>query len=160
FRLYALQDALGQVTTNSYDLTTNTNSDDFFKITKVTDPFGRSATFEYTNSHLWRITDVIGLQSVFSYTNSSNVDFITSMTTPYGTTAFAYGEPNSYKYRWLEATDPLGQKERIETRMDAQNSYNDTEAHVPTGLNTWNQNLRYRNCWFWDKKAMHDAPGD
>jgi RHS repeat-associated protein len=100
FRLYALRDALGQVTTISYELTTNSSSDDFLKITKVTDPFGRFATFEYTNSHLWRITDVIGLQSAFSYTNSSNADFITTMTKRplEGRVWLNYpGQPNSYQ---------------------------------------------------------------
>jgi RHS repeat-associated protein len=161
FRLYALRDALGQVTTISYDLTTNSASDDFLKITKVTDPFGRSASFEYTNGHLWRITDVIGLQSAFSYTNSANADFITTMTTPYGTTIFSYGDSGNYKYRWLQATDPLGQTERIETQMDAQSAFPYSQARVnPTGIAILDAYLNYRNCYHWDKKAMHDAPGD
>jgi YD repeat-containing protein len=41
-RLVALTDAIGQVTTIAYEL-----SSDPLKITKVTDPFGRSARFEY-----------------------------------------------------------------------------------------------------------------
>src|SRR4029077_11147703 len=63
FRLVAVTDALGQVTTLTYGLTA-----DPFKITQVTDPFGRSATFEYNASNqLWKITDTIGLISQFTY---------------------------------------------------------------------------------------------
>jgi len=44
-RLIAATDAIGQVTTLSYDL-----SSDPLKITRVTDPFGRFATFDYTST--------------------------------------------------------------------------------------------------------------
>ena len=54
-----LLDAIGQVTTLSYEHPT-----DPLKITKVTDPFGRFATLEYDASlRLVKITDVIGLTS-------------------------------------------------------------------------------------------------
>ena len=56
-RLVTITDAIGQVTTISYEHPT-----DIFKITKVTDPFGRFATFDYDASdRLIKITDVIGL---------------------------------------------------------------------------------------------------
>jgi YD repeat-containing protein len=56
-------DVLGQVTTISYEL-----SADPLKITKVTEPFGRVARFEYNaNWQLWKITDSIGLVSQFTY---------------------------------------------------------------------------------------------
>jgi RHS repeat-associated protein len=84
-RLVALTDAIGQVTTISYEHPNNPEL-----ITKVTDPFGRFALFEYddfgipldyavkpplethgTNhfhlSMLISITDVLGLQSGFRY---------------------------------------------------------------------------------------------
>ena len=61
-RLVAAADALGQVTTLSYEHA------DPLKITKVTDPFGRYATFEYDGQgRLQRLTDVLGLQSSFTY---------------------------------------------------------------------------------------------
>jgi RHS repeat-associated protein len=90
--------------------------------------------------------------------------------TPYGTTTFAYGDvstdatlPDSE--RWLEVTDPLGSKERLEYRHDAPGIAN-SEANFPTTLDatgtTWvvNNYLNYRNSFFWDKKAMMTAPGD
>ncbi len=56
-RLVALTDALGQVTTVSYEV-----ASDPLKITKVTDPFGRFASFQYNASgRLTLITDVIGM---------------------------------------------------------------------------------------------------
>ena len=86
-RIVALTDAIGQVTTLAYGL-----ASDIYKVTKVTDPFGRSATFDYgwvptdwsyvandncptpsiqatatTNQFLQRITDVIGLSSEVGY---------------------------------------------------------------------------------------------
>jgi RHS repeat-associated protein len=91
-RIVALIDAIGQVTTLSYGLT-----DDIYKVTKVTDPFGRSAIFDYEQVNTdWKfvpidncpvpsveetpvrdqwlasITDVIGLTSRFNYFVKSN----------------------------------------------------------------------------------------
>ena len=80
------------------------------KVTKVTDPFGRFATLQYDASgRLSSITDVIGMVSSFTYGAS---DFIQSMTTPYGTTTFAAFDEG--RRRWLETTDPLGGRERLE----------------------------------------------
>ena len=81
FRVTTITDALGQVTTVSYEL-----ADDPLKITKVTDPFGRFATFNYASGQLTTITDVIGIQSHFTYLPGT--DSIDSLTTPYGTTTF------------------------------------------------------------------------
>ena len=104
-RLVAVTDAIGQVTTLSYELAA-----DPLKITKVTDPFGRSAKLEYDAAgRLVGITDVIGMVSAFEYGPG---DFVKAMTTPYGTTTFAAFDEG--RRRWLEATDPLGGKERLE----------------------------------------------
>ena len=92
FRLVAITDAIGQVTTLTYGL-----GYDNYKVTKVTDPFGRSATFDYVqvpidwaytnivdcpkpiiqatptlDTWLQSITDVIGLTSEFSYVTHIN----------------------------------------------------------------------------------------
>jgi YD repeat-containing protein len=82
-RLVAVSDALGQVTTLAYEHPT-----DPLKITRVTDPFGRTATFTYTAAgQLESLTDAIGLTSRVTYGAS---DFVTSLTTPYGTTTFRH----------------------------------------------------------------------
>jgi hypothetical protein len=42
------------------------------------------------------------------------------MTTPYGTTAFARSQSSTLD-RWIEVTDPLGGKERVESKSCAWN---------------------------------------
>jgi YD repeat-containing protein len=97
FRLIAVTDALGQVTTFSYQHSTDPNL-----LTKVTDPFGRFATLGYDGQgRLSSITDAAGMTSTFSYGAS---DFIVAMTTPYGTTSF---RQSAGLDRMLEATDPV-----------------------------------------------------
>lgn len=154
-RLSTVTDALGQPTTLSYEL-----PGDPLKITRVTDPFGRLATFEYNASdQLMKITDVIGLQSQFDYDTG---DFIRAMTTPYGTTTFTRGEEGTT--RFLEATDPLGDTERVEYRQGVTAlEESDPGAIVPNppgGMLILNGYLRARNTFYWDKKAWHDSPGD
>ena len=90
FRVTTITDALSQVTNISYEL-----PGDSLKVTKVSDPFGRFATFEYTNGLLTRITDEIGIQSQFTYT--AGTDSMETVTTPYGTTLFASGQTATNK---------------------------------------------------------------
>src|SRR5260221_1162017 len=86
FRMVALTDAIGQVTTICYEHRTDSD-----KVTKIPDPFGRFATFDYDASlRLIKITDVIGLTSQFIYESTS--DFINTLITPYGNTTFTRGE--------------------------------------------------------------------
>ena len=142
FRLVALSDALGQVTTLSYEL-----GSDPLKVTKVTDPFGRVATLEYNAAGLlWKVTDTIGLVSAFTYLNG---DFISTMTTPYGVTTFVATESGTT--RSLEITDPKSGKERIEYKeLAIPNS--EPANQVPPGA--FNESLSARNTFYWDKKAM------
>jgi len=150
-RLIAVTDAIGQVTTLSYDLPS-----DPLKVTRVTDPFGRFATLEYSAAgRLTRITDVVGMQSAFTYGLG---DFINALTTPYGTTTFVYTEPGGVT-RWLEATDPLGGTEHVEYRHGAP-GIGVTESVVPQGMTTTNNWLQYRNTFYWDKRAWSSYAGD
>lgn len=148
FRLVGVTDAIGQVTTLEY-ASTNSSTNSFYLISKVTDPFGRYATFDYGfSAGVWRltnITDVVGIKSAFTYGTG---DFISSLTTPYGTTTFAMGEPSGK--RWVEAVDPLGQKEHVRYQDDS--ILPPTEPEAPTGFS--NSSLRYRNSFYWDKKAV------
>jgi RHS repeat-associated protein len=150
FRVTTITDALSQVTNVSYELAA-----DPLKITRVTDPFGRFATFEYTNSQLTKITDEIGIQSQFTYTTGT--DAIDSLTTPYGTTTFARGESGTN--RWIEMTDPLGGKERVEYRDNAP-GINASDPVAPNATGITNAGLDVANTFYWDKKAMLVAPGD
>lgn len=150
FRITTLTDALGQVTNISYEL-----PGDPLKITKVTEPFptGRFATFAYdSNGQLASVTDELGIQSVFTYaTDGSN--FINALTTPYGTSTFATGQNGSNK--WIEMTDPLGEKERVEYRDNAP-GITASDAVAPNGMT--NSGLDVANTFYWDKKAIEMFP--
>ncbi|HEY0782823.1 MAG TPA: cysteine peptidase family C39 domain-containing protein, partial [Thermoanaerobaculia bacterium] len=124
-RLLSLADAIGQQTTLTYGLTA-----DPYKVTSVTDPFGRQALFQYANGELQSVTDAAGLTSSFAYGPTTAypqlpIDFLNAMQTPYGTTTFAMGEhpeantTDPGNVRWLLATDPLGEQERIEFLHEA-----------------------------------------
>src|SRR5205814_3304248 len=123
--------------------------------TEIHDPFGRIAYLHY-NERDWgqldSITDIGGLTSTFSWVGN---DFIESMTTPYGTTAFAYGDSTTDPTRWLEVTDPLGNKERTEFRQGATLGipFSETPAPPASEMPTANQYLYDRNSFFWDKAA-------
>src|SRR5437016_5804291 len=152
FRVVTITDALGQVTTLSYEL-----PDDQLKITKVTEPFptGRYATFTYNANHqLTTITDEIGIQSTFTYSNDGT-NFINSLQTPYGSSNFATGQSGTN--RWVEMTDPLGGKERVEYRDNAPGiSATDPSGTVPSGFT--NAALDVANSFYWDKKAIEMYP--
>jgi RHS repeat-associated protein len=147
-RIVAATDALGQVTTISYEHA------DPLKITTVTDPFGRFARFEYDSSgRLYRITDVLGLTSSMTYGAS---DIVKALTTPYGTTSFTAGE--SGLVRWAEMTDPVGGKQRVHYGGYVTSS--EPSNLVPTGMLTNNGNINHHNTLYWDTRAMAVAPGD
>ncbi len=150
FRVVSIKDALNQVTVLSYEL-----ASDPLKITKVTDPFNRFATFQYSAGHLATITDEIGIQSQFTYLTGT--DSIDSVTTQYGTTTFVSGQSGTN--RWIEMTDPLGGKERVEYRDQATGiTASDPVAPDATGIT--NAGLNFANTFYWDKKATMVAPGD
>jgi RHS repeat-associated protein len=146
----SITDALGQVTTFTYGL-----ASDPLKITQVTDPFGRSATFTYdAQGRLTSITDPIGIVSSFGYQGSTSV--VNSLTTPYGTTTFV--SQSGPGYQTVQATDPLGQTERLEYQASLA-SLPASESSVPSvaGLVINNQNLNLYNSFYWDKQAYATA---
>lgn len=156
-RLWTVTDATGQVTSLSY---TNT---DPTKVTRVTDPFGRAAIFDYDAAgRLLRITDPIGISSQFGY---ADADFVSSLTTPYGVTTFTTGLNGHALNYWVEATDPLGAKEHVEFNQDASlygYTIPMTDPNPPTvpGVTTLNNYLIYRNTYYWDKRAWGLYPRD
>ena len=158
FRIAYITDAIGQVTTLSYG-STNSSDSLFYKITQVTDPFSRYASFHYNGSgQLTNITDVIGLSSSFTYGSS---DFINSLTTPYGTTTFTNCNCGGFS-RWIEITDPLGAKERVEFRERSYPGVNPSELSslFPVGISSDDGRLHENNTFHWDRRAMLEAPGD
>jgi len=175
YRLAALTDAIGQVTTISYG-----HSSGHPLITQVTDPFGRSATFEYTSFLgvqcgtdpnngspiycpvyiLSKITDVVGLVSKFEYT----LDFMRRMITPYGTNIFTYGNgpQTNLTMRFLETVYPDGSRDRVEFNQSEHLGIANSEpaASVPQGMSTLNSFLYARNTFYWNRVACATAYGD
>jgi len=149
-RLVALTDAIGQVTTLDY-----LDSADPLHLTKVTDPFGRIATLTYdSGGRLASITDAAGMSSSFAYGEG---DFITALTTPYGTTTFRH-EPQ-FAGRVIEATDPAGGTERLAYYWSKGDIPTALPAEtVPTGFSALNDDMHKYNVLYWDKLAMAAGP--
>ncbi|MBU6303619.1 MAG: hypothetical protein KGS60_18895 [Verrucomicrobia bacterium] len=170
-RLIRLTDALNQVTTIAY---TGTSPN----ITKITDPFGRIASFQYSASgRLTRVTDPAGIVSEILYdaddatVDYGNLDFPTRITTPYGVTKFKWGTlpgVNEAPGRWVEATDPAGDTERMEQNDLANFPTNESPlaltsvsvGGVAVPFLPKNDLLYYRNSYQWDKKQYPNRPGE
>ncbi|MBS1165544.1 MAG: wapA1 [Proteobacteria bacterium] len=148
-RLTSLTDALGRNTSFTYGLAAQP-----LKITRITDPFGRAASLTYDSSgRLASITDTIGITSSFAYDANWLVN---GVTTPYGATSFAYTAPGtSGPPRFVQITDPLGKKERVEWLEPAPIPDSEPASTVPVGMpvTPTNQYLTYRNSFYWDKNA-------
>jgi RHS repeat-associated protein len=166
-RIDYIEDAIGQRTTFTYQ------SPSSYLVTRVTDPFGRYADFAYTSfpNSVYRLTgisDAIAMTSNFAYTSATYPDFITSMQTPYGTTTFTTKELNlgaNGWNRWVEATDPLGGKERVEFRQDPPGfaitkpccSTVWLQESAPPAMGMSNQYLHMRNTFYWTTKMYAGA---
>ena len=172
-RLVALTDAIGQVTTISYENPTNDAI-----ITKVTDPFGRFATFDYTAvifkitnccptnvieinvPMLSKITDVLGLESRFLIVNDGHIP---QMITPYGATTFFAGQGGgpSQTTRFVESRYPDGSRDRVEFNQNTNSiAFSDPPGRVPQGMNVFNQWLFGRNTFYWSRNACARGYGD
>jgi len=149
FRPVAITDAIGQVSSFSYEL-----ASDPLKVTRFTDPYGRSAVMTYNAAgQLSSITDTLGLTTTFSYAAE---DFISAMRTPYGVTTFrheSWSLEGSYVQRFIEATDPLSGTEHVEFRYQEPTLATSLPAaQVPTGFTAWNDRLEWYNTFAWDKR--------
>lgn len=177
--LVGITDAIGQVTTLAYDHPSQPGL-----ITKVTDPFGRFANFEYDEFQLVlnpnnptnlttvysikKITDVLGLASQFVYayvagTNGNTNITMVSMSTPYGTTSFNKGQGGgpSGTTRFVETTYPDGSRDRVEYNQNTNGiAFSDPLAIVPQGMNVFNQFLHGRNTFYWSRNACAQGYGD
>ena len=148
FRLVAVTDTIGQVTTLSYNL-----SGDPYKITKVTDPFGRTATLNYTlingTYQLTSDTDEIGITSTYGY----QVGELHELTTPYGRTTFIFEQNAGGGIgRAVDIFDPEGGHQRVENNQNV--FYEFSDSLIPAGMNLFNQYLNYRDTFYWDQHAM------
>jgi YD repeat-containing protein len=143
-RLANIMDAEGRSTSFGY------TDPDPLLLTSITDPFGRKAAITYASGQLTAITDVLGITSAMTYDASG---IVSSLTTPYGTSRFAYTFPGCTGVdRCLELTDTLGNTERVEYADGAPNiAYSDPV--VPSGINYQDSYLNDRSIYYWDKTA-------
>lgn len=162
-RVVAITDAVGQVTTLSYGLSASP-----LVVTKISDPFGRSASFTYNSSgQLASITDVLGITSSYTYSSETgDPDFINTLTTPYGSTTFTFGDVKTDETlgstRFLKTVDPLGRTSYVEFDDYGTGSTNgipgDTDdtgelinsSLAPTGMFASLNYLFYRNTFVFD----------
>ena len=155
-RLVKLIDAAGKETSLGY-----TYAPDPFRITSVTDPYGRVSTLTYqSNGRLASTTDTIGIQSKFIYDSSLE---LTTLSTPYGDTKF--DTLNIGTSRQVTITNPLGHRTRYQTvtyapaaagisdGLTAQENVNPEVPVATTGYST-------RVTYHWGEKAMHFFEGD
>jgi RHS repeat-associated protein len=176
-RITSITDAIGQKTRFYYE---RPLTNEFihpsvawvppFIVTRVVDPFGRTATFDYgstINARMASITDAIGIISSFRYDyNPGTTDLgMTNLITPYGTTVFKRGSYNGlYRANWVEITHPNGEKERVEYSEKTPANVFSTEplGIVPKGMQVRNFILWGRNTYHWDRKAYAEgyAPFD
>lgn len=173
-RIRTITDAIGQQTTLHYELPPQGGSPEVaqlyqFRITRVVDPFGRSAVFQFAPGpfgFLTNIIDSIGLSSHFVYGvdevgDTDHVTHISEMTTPYGVTRFKTGSVKTALYRanWIEITHPSGEKERVEysERSPVGVLRSDPLAVVPKGMPVRNLLLWARNTYYWDRKAYAES---
>ncbi|MEO8614474.1 MAG: RHS repeat-associated core domain-containing protein, partial [Luteolibacter sp.] len=155
-RLVKLIDASNKQTTLGYGY-----SADPFRITSVTDPYGRISTLTYNPSgRLASTTDTIGIQSKFVYDASLE---LTALQTPYGNTSFQ--TVNVAASRQVTITNPLGYRSRYQTVI-----YSPAAAGLPDGL-TAQENVNpevavpttgysTRVTYYWGEKAMYFFEGD
>ena len=129
-RITTITDAVGEVSTLSYQSSTS------LLVSKITDPFGRAASFTYTaDGHLGSITDTLGITSSYTYGQGADPDFINTLTTPYGSTTFTFGDskatPSLGSTRFLKTTDALGRMSYVE--FDQGIDPSDSSNGVPKG---------------------------
>ena len=155
FRITTVVDAMGRSTTFTYGLSTYP-----LLITQVTDPFGRTAQFTYdTSQRLSTATDALGITTSFTY-STTEPNFVTSMTTPYGTTTYndtpAVGDPTTSLTRSLTITDPMGYTDY--TYFYPNTSVvpaSDPAGQVPSGIYTQGNTIQnYRNSFHWGPHAF------
>src|SRR5665213_311252 len=149
--LLSVVDTDGRTNTLSY-----TNTAYRSQITGVTDPFGRRTILQYNaNGLLTNITDVINLSSAFAYGYGTN-QWITNLTTPYGTTTFTFTDnnltTNDAVDRAVLVVDPLGGTNlylsRYEASFLAGTTY--TVPNEPMGAPSFSSSSMLNlNSWRW-----------
>jgi len=169
--LVAVTDAIGQVTTLTYGLPAGTVDGidmpaDPYKLIRVTDPFGRFASFDYRPVQIgetffifngqimdlrpmyaWalsKITDVIGLTSQFTYVMTdlilqNNVERVYRTFINSLVTPYGtttFSQGSTNTTRWLETRYPDGSRDRVEFNQTVAIQSPEPDYKVPVGMGT------------------------
>jgi RHS repeat-associated protein len=142
---------------------------------EIDDPFGRKATFNYTNtSWLNGITDAAGNTNLFVYTNSpATSGWLHSLTTSYGTTAFSYYQQmdsvntSNYVERVALVNEPQGANQLFAYIHNLSGTIEATDVSplVPgvafdDGTTGGGDNALYhRNSFHWDREQFANLSG-
>lgn len=164
-RLAVVTDAAGKATKIGYEA-----PQDPLKISQVTDPFGRPTRFQYDQTGLLScIVNPEGHATFFAYGPRPEAvgvsqDFVRSMETLAGRFTFQSGEQlvgPSYR-RWLEATGPGGDRERLEAAAGyAYEIPPERLPNVPELDPSYHPlSFRFRESWFWPAGCLDGAKLD
>ena len=145
-----------------------------FQLSEIDDPFGRKVRLTYTNLYYnmtvpASIVDAAGLTNSFNYQGQATNGWITSLTTPYGTTHFNYYEvpdltvTNGFEQRAIWASEPEGAGQLYLYKHDCTGIIpaSETSPTVPGQTNLDNGStsglsghgsLVYRNSFHWGRK--------
>ena len=165
--------------TNTFSYTLNPMGVGNVLVSKITDPFGRSATFSYyTNNDLGNslsnVVDAVGNSTTFTYADPYCL-IMSNMTTPYGKTSFGFGSvqttngtySNDIYYVSCHVTEPDNGQHLFlyvqgEDFSGVPKVYTDT-SNVPTNRPTatldnpdWtssaaNDYMNYANSFYWNR---------
>lgn len=136
-------------------------------VTRVVDPWGRTALLTYDeNGFLTNVVDVANLTNSFTYdpTLLGQTAWITSMTTPYGTTSFSFGGVDLHNgdpttdtnipNRFVTVTLPTGGHHLFVYQHDCtnlvSNTYSPSPDTSPLGNTLDNVDQENRNSFHWD----------
>jgi uncharacterized protein RhaS with RHS repeats len=155
-RLNSITDADGHSVTFTYNAGVSGHTN---LISQATDPFSRSATFQYnTNALITNITDVASLSSSIAYDGNG---WPSSLTTPYGATYFTitsstndYIDVNGGIDRSVLVTEPNGSHQLYVYRgYSPQLPFSYDSSLVPvTPLSTFNNTQMYlNNTFYWNR---------
>jgi RHS repeat-associated protein len=190
YRLKYVVDPDGR--TNQFLYTTNS-----FQLTEIDDPYGRKTTLGYNGGGLMSsITDAAGISNSFQYSssvlvtnqlycpdsggnmepcgfevlNAGSAGWMTSLTTPYGTTAFSYYQAldstvtNGIQQRALYVSEPTG-AQQLYYYLHKGSGLMAATATSPTNIpgvtdfdngtsGSTHPTLDYRNSIHWDRRQF------
>ncbi len=174
FQLKYVVDPDGRTNTFVYN---TTNSSNPWNIKEIIDPFGRTVKFGYSacdTTWLTSITDANGMTNSFS-TQATQTAGFPSMITPYGTTAFYYGEhtdptyTSNYQMRVTYVTEPTGASQCFAYYQNGSGliASTGTSPSVPGGWIFDNGStgdaidpLYLRNSLYWGRKQTAQYPSN